>query len=189
MDIAYYCHHKATVDYVTDWSLCYLPHWAAVITEILSTGASSLRWVYMGLPRYGVTFSRFSHWDVWTSMFDICTKNTENRRRLSCQQQMRSCMNAWPLHPSRPLSSLPPSPLVMHLMWYNSLIPVPNTPICFCVNYRPLSSRLFHFSLKGAADRVITIIPTADRRLLHINERWFQRANCLIVVYFTCVLS
>lgn len=49
-----------------------------------------------------------------------------------------------------------------------------NTSICLSVNYMPLSCGLFHFSLKGVADKVITIILTADWWLLHVNNHWNQ---------------
>lgn len=42
---------------------------------------------------------------------------------------------------------------------------------------------IFFFPLKGAADKVINVIPPADRRLLRINQHSFQGANWLIWVY------
>lgn len=84
-----------------------------------------------------------------------------------------------------------PPPFILQMCWicYSSVTPVSNTPICFSVNCTPLSCGLFHLSLKGAADKAITIISPADRRLFRLNKHWFQRANWLICDLILLYLS
>lgn len=100
-----YCYHKATVDFTLEIGFCITcpSEQLSDNRDLFSRGQLS----QMGLPHYGVTFNRLSHWDVWNSMFDNCTKTMENRQCLSRQQQTEACIYTWPLHPLPPILPLP----------------------------------------------------------------------------------
>lgn len=151
-----------------------------MITVPFSRGSQSLMVCMCALPRLSVTFSSLPRRDEWTSVFGNATKMktgavylVNNKHSAGFTPDLCTCLRA---------SLPPPLSFLRCVGCVSPLIPVSNPPICFCVNCTPLSCGLFHFffPLKGAADKVINVIPPADRRLLRINQHSFQGANWLI---------